>query len=834
MDQQSIGGFSCDSVYPSGASPYYFLNSQPVPFVPNNDIVSPPSNQTGNPDTLYASSTSPYYSLNGISGPAPPQPTERPLPSVVPDPALNYTNSKALTQGPYGSSSAVLSAPAGFAVSGIQYAKDSSYFRTNAPRGTAPSQPLAPEALATTKNAITVYFSVAGITGSAPITYSFLYGKTNPPTTPFPATRVSPSLSIYAATITGLTSASLYYIQAVASNDYGSTASASTQAQTPGATNPPSGSFGDINFVNATSSSIAVSVDAANVSGETSVYMTYKPVSGMNVLYWFPSTVVGGLYTFTITGLVPSTQYEFQAVATNGTPPDIVSALSYAYTNGISPIPDFTTNVVLPFLIQGPRFNTPYTQALDYYVNVDAVGCYLVPGDTTLSGAQVYGSLYAYSQVTGVQTSFAGLCTSDRPYTQDYGTVTDNYFESVGVDKIRRLISWGGYYADVLGLFGPYQPTGFPGTNPPVGKVVNSFCATYMTGTTAPNELSWSASGWGTKFDGLVLDFENVGLGGVKGSSNIYPLPQDPVPSFPADANSGTYQPYIQAIGSIPAQFHTVAPTKFLANAPVSLSINGDLAAGKNNGNIGAANTALNTWFAFPDSTTVPSPATYNATASQALNHPAQMCYFDEIFVQFYNEEPDYYLGGSKFTNVLAQWGYVAILAQQQVPTVKNTRINIGLAKGTIIPGGSPAVDAAQGPTAPLDGQTGPPYEYWYPQYNTESPPNNTTNPAYTTWPNTGDQGVDAGNLAAALRGANLILQQAFGNAGLVTSDWCSGAGFWAGGEATTMAQEVYTKGSSASPGNILPSITTYCWSDASYPSPDPAWANNLPIVSDL
>jgi hypothetical protein len=355
-----------------------------------------------------------------------------------------------------------------------------------------------------------------------------------------------------------------------------------------------------------------------------------------------------------------------------------------------------------------------------------------------------------------------------------------------------------------------------------------------MTGTTAPNELSWSASGWGTKFDGLVLDFENVGLGGVKGSSNIYPLPQDPVPSFPADANSGTYQPYIQAIGSIPAQFHTVAPTKFLANAPVSLSINGDLAAGKNNGNIGAANTALNTWFAFPDSTTVPSPATYNATASQALNHPAQMCYFDEIFVQFYNEEPDYYLGGSKFANVLAQWGYVAILAQQQVPTVKKTRINIGLAKGTIIPGGSPAVDAAQGPTAPLDGQTGPPYTYWYPQYNTESPPNNTTNPAYTTWPNTGDQGVDAGNLAAALRSANLILQQAFGNAGLVTSDWCSGAGFWAGGEATTMAQQVYTKGSSASPGNILPSITTYCWSDASYPSPDPAWANNLPIVSDL
>jgi hypothetical protein len=210
------------------------------------------------------------------------------------------------------------------------------------------------------------------------------------------------------------------------------------------------------------------------------------------------------------------------------------------------------------------------------------------------------------------------------------------------------------------------------------------------------------------------------------------------------------------------------------------------------------------------------------------------MCYFDEIFVQFYNEEPDYYLGGSKFTNVLAQWGYVAILAQQQVPTVKNTRINIGLAKGTIIPGGSPAVDAAQGPTAPLDGQTGPPYEYFYPQYNTESPPNNTTNTAYTTWPNTGNQGVDAGNLAAALRGANLILQQAFGNAGLVTSDWLSGVGFWAGGEATTMAQEVYTNGSSASPGNILPSITTYCWSDASYPAPDPAWANNLPIVSDL
>jgi len=45
------------------------------------------------------------------------------------------------------------------------------------------------------------------------------------------------------------------------------------------------------------------------------------------------------------------------------------------------------------------------------------------------------------------------------------------------------------------------------------------------------------------------------------------------------------------------------------------------------------------------------------------------------------------------------------------------------------------------------------------------------------------------------------------------------------------MAKAVYDKNNAYSPGTSLPKITTFLWADASYPTPDPVWPANTPIV---
>jgi hypothetical protein len=712
-----------------------------------------------------------------------------------------------------------------------------------------PTAPPAPDAFpGASVTSYVVYFNSAGITGAEPITYSFKYGLTNPPTFTATATRANPAFTIYQTTLTGLAPNAPYFAQAVSTNQYGSTLSPVTQFQTPVPTGPPTGTIQPPAFVSATQTSISVTVNATAVVPLPSVYppvspnptviLSYQPASGGSFTdLSVPSSVdPTGIWSFKVPGLTAGTQYNFKARASNGNPPDIVSTVSGPFsTANPAPVANLQNYVVSPFLIQGPRFNTPYSTALDYYLNVDAVGCVLNDGDSAISGQQVYGSMIAKSYGS---PDFTGLCTSDSPYSSNYGAETTAYFTSLVKNDVFKLISWGGFNADILGLFGPYQPTGYPGTNPAVGDVTNSIKSVFLGVSGASNPLNWAKSGnsmapsgWGTvpDFDGVVLDFENVGRGGLPGASNTYPPAQDPIPTFPADATDAKYQPYIQALADAASGLNVSG--KILANAPVSLSINGDILTGKNNGNVGAANTALNTWYAFTDSTIVPSSTTYNSADSLALNHPNQMKYFDEVFVQFYNEAPDYYLGGSKFTNLLAQWGYVALLAQEK--TVKKTRINIGLAKGNIIPAliGGVAIINAQGPTAPLDNETSAPYDYWYPQYCTPTPPNSIksqNNPQY--WPNT-SPAKDPINLAAAINGATTILKAATGNNNLTNSDWCSGVGFWASENATLMAKAVYDKNNGYSPGTSLPKITTFLWADASYPTPDPVWPANTPIV---
>jgi len=693
---------------------------------------------------------------------------------------------------------------------------------------TAPTVPTLVLALPTT---LTVQFDTASVQGTPPITYSILYSQGLTPNISVPATQVGDT-TVYQASVVSLTPTTGYYFEAVATNSVGVAKSARSPAfETVVASAPNTPPIPTL-VGSPTSNSITVQFSVAGQTGTPP--LTYGAMYGKSNT---PATyqlgdVSGTVCTVTVTPLTPSTAYYFKAAATNqyGHAESLVSP---PFTTAAGPSA-LLTNLVIPFLIQGPRFNKPYQSALDYYVNVDAVGATQPAGTAAPQGTQIIGSMYAHSALAGGETDYAGKCTADQPYSLDYGTVTDEYLVPLQ-KKSNVLVSWGGYYADILGLFGPYQPSGYPGTNPAVADVVKSICAAYFGVQGVPNPLLWFNTGWFMRFDGIVLDFENVGYGGIPGS-NQYPLPQAVPPQFPADANAEPYKDYAAALASIPSLFHTTAPGYYLANAPVSLSINGDALGGVKNGNICAPNTALNTWFAFASSSVVPSSVTYNNVASLALNHPAQMSYFDDIFVQFYNENPDNYLGGANFVNILAQWGYVALQAQKL--GVKITKINIGLARGNIIPGsppgGGPYVASVQGPTPPLDSLTQPPFAYFYPQYATDSPPNSVTSAQNAQfWPNTSPQ-VDPTNLASAITAANTVLIAATGTPALTPKDWCSGMGFWAGTNATLYAQRVYTAGDPICPGSVLPAEVTYCWSDASYPAPDPVWKGNTPIVNRL
>jgi len=676
-----------------------------------------------------------------------------------------------------------------------------------------------------------------------------------------------PASSFVCPIIQGLNAGTKYYFQIAATNgvspDFFSGVAFATTTGTPSPTNtPPSKAPTTPTVSSPTSTTLPATFSVAGITGNpTPAYSVgFSAVSGGPYTY-LPATSQGGsTFGATITGLTPSTPYYLVSKAANGVAPDQISAEVSKTTAAAPPATALKTNLVAPFFLQGPRFNPagkggPWT-AIDYYINTAAPGAVYQVGATAASGQQLFASMYAGTvgepgNVTGSTPpcQYAGSCIADVPFAALGGSTGSNYSDTylkavqnhMG-SQGRVLASWGGFYADILGLFGPYVPPGYPAaTQASSIDVVKSFLANYcgVGGSGGSNPLGWKRtntsgnSGYEFYFDGLVLDFENVGNGNPL---NDYPFAPPPRPPTTADLNRlSQYQGYIQALGNIPATYYTFAPDLFLGNAPVSLSIVAD----QGQTNICAANTALGTWFPFLTARDPPTAGAYNTKDSLALNHPKQLSYMDDIFVQFYNESQDYYLGGDYFSNLVACWGYVALEAQKFGR--KKTTINIGLSRGNIIPGnpngvyaGSPAIADAQGPTPPLPpvGQTNPgtpPYQYWYPQYAAAAPPNNTSNTGYETWPLISPT-QDPQFLAGAIEQANEILRTAQNNQNLQVSDWCSGTGFWAASGATQMAQKVYTPSDPASPApymntpNTFPASQVYCWSDASYPAPDPQW----------
>lgn len=731
--------------------------------------------------------------------------------------------------------------------------------------GSPPTQPPSVPVVngAPTNTTINMNFNGAFTGGSPYPVMSFLYGTTPNPTTPFPAQNAFGTL--YTGLFTGLTASTSYYFKSVATNASGQQVSAVSEVvTTAGGTAPSAAPTVPTVKGTPTSSSITVQFDTAGITGTPPpTFGAYVGKSTTPTVFIAATLVAGTVYSATAVGLTPGTTYYFTSVAQNGVTPNQVSAISVGIQTAAGPPTETLQTLchqtfltaVPPFVFQ---YNPPSSQGGSAPINA-ALTWFLSSDAPNGTANQTYGDFYCRCFIdptkspytlspAPVQFDGGGGCYNTAG--EDYSNVSNAYLGSVAAQPNTKLIlSLGGFYGDILGMFGPYVvPGAVAGWITPTSVELIDSIATIFYNNAGPNPMGWKRSGatgppastWGAQiWDGLNLDFEAIGLGGrlintVWGGTTQWPpaLTTDrtfvPSPTATIGSSSVTFGQYMDAIRDMVVHHGTAYPNKLLTSAPISLSINGS-----DNTNITCTQNSLGTWFAFPTKTTPATLANFNKAASNAMNHPSVMCYFDDIFVQFYNEAPDVYLGGANFITLVQQWAVAALEAQKQGKKV--VRINIGLALGLVAnissdaPPPPPAFPTPgygnNGPSAPWKQGAAPAgfFEYWYPQFATASPPNPTT----ADFPNISVAG-DPTTLSQTLITVTQNLQADY--PGVTTSQWCSGAGFFAGAPATQMAKNVYTKSSQYFvPG--LPTGATYLWAEAYFPAVEPGWQGNVPIV---
>jgi len=716
--------------------------------------------------------------------------------------------------------------------------------------------------------AISIYFTHVGDTGTPPITYTGLY-STSATGTYSVCQFNNTSGNATVANATGLTPNTPYYFKARATNAYGGSTSSYAMFTTASAGTAPSGPPTVPTNLGANSSAITVSFDTTGITGTAPI--TYSVVYGTTTSSFpFTSTDItpqgAGVYSCLATGLSSNTTYYFKSVATNS-----VGSQQSAVSAGMTtdPPPDLMTNLYMTFLTPttGYGYYDPSnngslqpTNSMNWILNSDA------PNGTA---SQTYGDYWCSSVQSGlsalspVPTTLNGAGGCYNTNGDNYTMVSNAYLQPIrDTAGVTLMLSLGGFYADLLGMFGPLlSPPGGAAPGFTFGssvELMNSIAYTFYNVSTAPNPLGWSRASWGAlEWKGLNLDFENIGYGGrviTNGYPNNrtvqYPTIPGQVPGstagkpvFPADANTiipgqaggnVRYMDYIDAIRyMIVHHYNTYGGDFYLTTAPIAAAINGD-----QNTNITATQNALGTWFAFPSNTTVPSSATFNSAGSNAMLHPTVLCYFDDVFVQFYNSDPANYLGGANFANLLAQWGYLALQAQASGVGYTTTKINIGLAKGQVsnitsqstpppvatygVGGGGNA-----GPTAVYTpaAEPGPLYSSWYPQFATAAPPNASA----FYFPDISEAG-DAATLNAALAAANAILRTATARPTLNIVDWCSGVGCWAGAPALQMVKGMYDGTNANYVANLPPTGYASAWAEAYFPAVQPGWAGNVPV----
>jgi len=203
------------------------------------------------------------------------------------------------------------------------------------PPNKAPSIPVELEDPTTTT--ITIYFDAAGITGSAPLLYSVLYGISPNPTQAVAATLVSGT--IYSATATGLTPDTEYFFKSAVRNTFGDKVSdASDGIFTLGGSGTPISAPPTVpTFVSNASDTITVAFDASGVSGSPPIeYKVYYGTTQNPVIPADAVLTTGSIYNATAINLLPSTQYYFKSVASNDVDTKI-SAISAPFSTTATP-----------------------------------------------------------------------------------------------------------------------------------------------------------------------------------------------------------------------------------------------------------------------------------------------------------------------------------------------------------------------------------------------------------------------------------------------------------------------------------------------------------------
>ena len=555
-----------------------------------------------------------------------------------------------------------------------------------------------------------------------------------------PTYTINPSAKTF--NISGVLPNTSYSVLFTASNLVGSTQSIPFTTQTTGGPVPPSPPTTPvITFVSATS--ISLSYTFTGGAGATSYSALVDagpnpPTTPVN-----PSNLVVSGSTFTIGGLLPSTQYSVVFICSNvagsvqstpntqttGSGPVPVppttplvltfasataTSLSYTFTGGVGATSYSATvnsSTVTPTVVGQTMTISGLTASTSYAVNLIAINVAgtvisntvtestsgtggTVPTILALSFFLVEGTTWILDSGNNPNVGtwyLTGPNAGKIQYNgQPYAPQVVAYLNSVKATGSKVILSIAGGSANTTVLQTMFaNPTGF----------AQSFANAFYD-IACPNPLGFQSGDWAGSFifDGIDLDIEA---------------------NTPTTTDAFTFLTALKAL----------APTKLVTAAPQAPNTAGSAYP---NGL-----TANGTYSAYP--TTTSSLSTLNLAPSTAIISTTGCAQVDYFFVQFYNQ--GFYIGDPAFAGVLAQWGFLCLNASP-----RKCKIIIGVASSD----GSPI---------------------WTPSSPT--------------------QGTAA--LTAALTAANTLItnQATFGSTQI--SDWCAGAGAWVSPSAVPALTQIYS-----------------------------------------
>ena len=294
--------------------------------------------------------------------------------------------------------------------------------------GTAPSPAPVPAVDGVpTSTSITVSFDTAGISGTAPITYTLEYNTGGGLKVPVALTNIG---TVYTGTASGLTPNTVYDFVATATNLVGEISSTPVPISTAPAVPTPIGNLPSVQFTNATISTISVYIDTAGVTGTLPIVYDarYTSTPGIASANFFDRggamTLSTGttIYTFTAREsqgpISPNEVFYFGLIAANsvGTVSTIAPFPAYSTLAGPSPAPlppsapvitsVSTTTVDLSFTV--PAQTTP-APGPEYSI-------FVAPTPTNVEANAVFNSVYTATTAASTFTAVGGPLTPSTIY----------------------------------------------------------------------------------------------------------------------------------------------------------------------------------------------------------------------------------------------------------------------------------------------------------------------------------------------------------------------------------------------------------------------------------